>query len=114
MNGHRQAGATDARHRRAHDLHRRGYRLEIVLREDTFDSDNLGLVAFDNAINRIRDRSQPEVRRQVLIRAGHTDIHERGAPRRIDVDDAEAAARQARVDAHDAHQARATISTNMA
>ena len=52
--------------------------------------------------------------RQVLVGAGDTDVHERGAPRRVDVDDAEATPRQARVDAHDAHQERATISTNSA
>ena len=114
MDGHRQSGATHARHRRAHDLHRGGHRLQVVLREDAFDGDNLGLVALDDAIDRVRDRAQPEVRRQIFVGAGDTDVHERGAPRRIDVDDAEAAARQARVDAHDAHQARATISTNIA
>ena len=114
MDGHRQSGATHARHRRAHDLHRRGHRLEVVLREDAFDGDDLRLVAFDDAIDRVCDRPQPEVRRQVLVGAGDTDVHERGTPRRIDVNDAEAAARQAGVDAHDAHQAHATISTNIA
>ena len=114
MNGHRQSGATDAGHRCPHDLHRGRDRLQVILCKDALNSNDLRLVALDDAIDRVRDGTEAKVRRQVLIGAGNPDVHERGAPRRIDVDDAEAAARQARVDAHDTHQACFTISTNIA
>ena len=52
--------------------------------------------------------------RQVLVGAGDTDVDEARSTRGVHVDDAQATARQARVDAHDAHQARVTMSTNMA
>ena len=45
---------------------------------------------------------------------GDADVDEARSTRGVHVDDAQAAARQARVDAHDTHQARFTISTNIA
>ena len=78
------------------------------------DGDDLGLVLLDDGVDRVRDRAQPEVRRQVLVGAGDADVDEARSTRGVHVDDAQAAARQARVDAHDAHQARVTMSTNMA
>ena len=103
MHCHRKSGTPHAGHRRTHHLHGRRHRLQVVLREDALNSNDLRFVAFDDTIDCISDGTEAKVRRQILIGARNTDVDKRGTPRRIDVNDSESAASQARVDAHDAH-----------
>ena len=88
MDRHRQAGATHARHGRTHDLHGGRHRLQVILREDALDSNYLGLVSLDDGVDRVGDRAQAKVRRQVLVRAGNADVDEVRPTRGVHVDDA--------------------------
>ncbi len=46
-----------------------------------FDGDNLRLVALDDAVDRVRDRAQPEVRRQIALSVRATPTYLRRARR---------------------------------